>query len=339
MTEIEILVPVSVQTCGEFPSWHWRFPSVSIDSFDTPQVETIYELRKIRVPEDATKYLMQGARGTYVCWDGRFPPPPFEKNKKKGPGTTMEKSGAPAPTPFQEVDDWYPLRTTPDEWEETGRFLQPLTNQQWLKVGTGFPVEAYGGGLSVGLWFMEPRWKRIESISGAMETDTRFDGSAGLLTLTLLSGAGDFLLRYSEIEGAQTIRFSGIDPLGRPFDEFVDRSIDVRYAAVEWTHPWLAALLYEATDWHVRMDLRTPLGVSLAQAQVAETTSAAAGFKAAALETIQLAGLLALALKIEMRYRSEWSLAAEFVAGTGVGADELLIGAFFSASLGIEGRW
>ena len=338
MTEIEILIPVEVQTCGDVPSYHWRFPSVSIDSIDSPQVETIYELRKIRVPEDATKYLMQGGRGNYVCWDSTDKPPP-PPPKKPRIGMLTDPSAATVPTPAQDETDWHPLQATPDDWEETGRFIQPLTNQQWLKVGTGFPAEAYGGGFSIGLWFMEPRWKSIESISGAIETDTRFEDSAGLLTLTLLSGMGDFRLRYAEIDGKQTIHYAGIDPLGRPFDEFVDRSVEVRYAAIEWTHPWLAALLHEGPNWNVRLDLRTPLGISVAEAQVADTTAAATGSTAPAVETLQLAGLIALALKVEVRYRSEWSLMVELTAGAGFAADDLQIGGFFSASLGVEGRW
>lgn len=164
LSEVEILVPSVRQSCGQRPLHRWDFGRVKVESFDTPAFETLYELRKLRLPSDASQLKFHEGGREWVCRKGR--PDPFKKKKKK-PGMATEDPGLPAPdliplaasvVEATETIAWQPLLQeeplrTPefDElFEETGRFL-PIEGLLPIRVGVGFPLEFYGVQGGVGL--------------------------------------------------------------------------------------------------------------------------------------------------------------------------------------------
>jgi hypothetical protein len=335
LTEVEILVPVAVQTCGQVPRYHWRFGGVTIDSFDDVSVETVYELRKVRVPKDATACKLQAGASVYVCWKD---PRDFPKKKRSGMPSDDPADGPPASMP--QDDEWKPVVTTPvQDGEDNGRFIRPLSEHPWLGLGTGTPFELYGLTGTIGTARIDCAWDGLMIFPATAVGEVGIDDRARIFSVGFLSGIGDVRFMRAEWEGTQQIRIIGTDLLGRPVDEVVPRDLTFEWMGVELCHPLAMAEIYHSQDWSWRVDARVGIGYGILTAEADAATSTlgpAAGEQSAREAT----GFVSGSLQTELRYRTNWSVTARvewinnFNLSGGADLTDLL-----SLEVGLEWRW
>jgi hypothetical protein len=347
MVEIEILVPVSAQTCGQQPAHRWDFGSVKIQSFDTPQVETIWEKRTVRVPRDASMYKFNADGKEWVCRK-RADPPPDDERRRRRPGLFPQQDRWTTP---EAEPEWHPIAQDPwehlphDAWEEAGRFHKPTRDAEWLKVGRGFPVEFYGVEAGIGVLLAETRWREAERLPLATEVRTDSQGRGFGLELELLAGFGDVTLQYGEWTIDQDVRVAGGEALARGFDITVSRDLEFRWIGVEWRHPWLAIDPWEHDELRLRIELETALGGGLLSGRAKELPLLDSEFPgvgpvAPPLREQEAIGTLSARLEVELRHRGRFSVGLGLELSMGIAGEELFeLGPVVGAFLDLAYRW
>jgi hypothetical protein len=334
MVEIEILVPIGVQTCGEVPSYHWQFPHVAIDSYDSPSAETLYEVKKIRIPKDASAYKYTAQGETYVCWNRADPD--WEQKKKKKLGMLQDRSDTFIPI---QDDEWHPVEMVPRDWEDSGRFIRPIPTQDWIGVGTGLPLEFYGATGAVGFIRPDMTWEGLDVDPSVTDQSSNIDQRGQSFSVGLLNGIADFRMSFANWSGSQTLHVVGIDSLGRPVDEFVDRGLSFRWTSIAASHPILMTEVFRSAEWSLRADMRLGLGAGLLDGHAAGAISGL-GTAASPQDARVVLPFVSGILQAELRFRGTISitLRVEFASAVS-GGTEIDLSRFLGLDLGIEFRW
>src|SRR5688572_14752833 len=155
----------------------------------------------------------------------------------------------------------------------------------------------------------------------------------------VLAGFGDVSLTIGQWSLNQQIRVTGVDSLGTPFDESVQRDLDMSWVAVDWTHPWVATDLIESDGVKWTVDLRSAVGAGMVGGLAEAVATPSVSGVAKDVEDRAPVATVGAVMKSEIQLGKGWSVdcSARYFTGLGSGAIDLQQMAMFD--VGVELRW